>query len=277
MNEKQYVAFASNVKTMDSLRNSEVHYVPGVFEVKKVIVLSKEDFTKLSEDISPAYPFLQDHRELMSAAPGGLFQCLLVRAEGERENLLFAQGGDRLFIAYGRDYRHVNLQGVPVERIILEEPRAYQEYAVFYHRPRHVGEISGPNPRRSVPERQTSFRVEQVVVLTDERYRRFKETDLPDDQSFLSEHSDKMWFDPGGLCWHCLLVKGETSKDGLLVETEGHAYARYAAFAPNCEKLWLQDVPVHYEPPAKAPRQRNTHRQEGARGRGGPRRGDRER
>ena len=53
LNQKQYAAFAANAKTLDSLRRNEVNYVPGIFEVTKVIVLGKEDFEKLSEDVSP--------------------------------------------------------------------------------------------------------------------------------------------------------------------------------------------------------------------------------
>ena len=45
--------------------------------------------------------------------------------------MLIAQGKDTLYLGYGRDYRNVDLQGVPVERIALEEPKAYQEHAVF--------------------------------------------------------------------------------------------------------------------------------------------------
>lgn len=218
LREKQYAAFAANAKMLDTLRRNEVNYVPGVFEVAKVIILSKEDFEKLSEDVSPEYPFLKDNREIMSASPGGLFRCLMVRAEGEKENMLIAQGKDTLYLGYGRDYRNVDLQGVPVERIALEEPKAYQEHAVFYHRPSHINDLNGQNPLRPVPERQTSFQVEQVVVLCDEQFRQFQETGLKDDQIFLFDYSDKMWFDPGSLCWHCVLVKGETGKEGILVD-----------------------------------------------------------
>ena len=220
LREKQYAAFAANAKMLDTLRRNEVNYVPGVFEVAKVIILSKEDFEKLSEDVSPEYPFLKDNREIMSASPGGLFRCLMVRAEGEKENMLIAQGKDTLYLGYGRDYRNVDLQGVPVERIALEEPKAYQEHAVFYHRPSHINDLNGQNPLRPVPERQTSFQVEQVVVLCDEQFRQFQETGLKDDQIFLFDYSDKMWFDPGSLCWHCVLVKGETGKEGILVDAE---------------------------------------------------------
>lgn len=260
LREKQYAAFAANAKMLDTLRRNEVNYVPGVFEVAKVIILSKEDFEKLSEDVSPEYPFLKDNREIMSASPGGLFRCLMVRAEGEKENMLIAQGKDTLYLGYGRDYRNVDLQGVPVERIALEEPKAYQEHAVFYHRPSHINDLNGQNPLRPVPERQTSFQVEQVVVLCDEQFRQFQETGLKDDQIFLFDYSDKMWFDPGSLCWHCVLVKGETGKEGIHVDAEGYSYARYAAFASDCDRLRLQDIPVHYEHPARVPEQKKTRK-----------------
>lgn len=249
--EKQYGAFAADVKALARLRCNEVSYVPGVFEVQKVIVLSKADFEKLAEDISPEYPFIKDNRQLMSATPGGMFRCLLVRAEGESENMLVAQGKNSLYLGYGKDYRKINLKGVPVEHIPLEEPRAYQEMAVFFHKPRHVDDLAPADRPRSIPERQTGFRVEKVVVLADAEYRDFKENGLTEDQIFLFDNSDRMWFDPGDLCWHCLLIKGETSRDGILVEAEGYSHARYAAFAPDCDRLRLQDVPVHYEYPAK--------------------------
>lgn len=260
LREKQYAAFAANAKTLDSLRRNEVNYVPGVFEVAKVIILSKEDFEKLSEDVSPEYPFLKDNREIMSADPGGLFRCLMVRAEGEKENMLIAQRKDTLYLGYGRDYRSVDLQGVPVERIALEEPKAYREHAVFYYRPSHINDLNGQNPLRPVPERQTRFQVEQVVVLSDEQFRQFQEASLTDDQSFSFDCSDKMRFDPDNLCWHCMLVKGQNSKDGLLLGSEGRDCLKYAAYISDCERLRLQDVPVHYEHPARAPKQKKTRK-----------------
>ena len=106
----------------------------------------------------------------------------------------------------------VNLQDVPIEHLVLEEPKAYQEHAVFYHRPHDLSDINGQNPRHPAPERQTEFRVEQVVVLADEEYRQFQETGFLQDQIFLFDYQDKMWFDPGSLCWHCVLVKGRNQQ-----------------------------------------------------------------
>ena len=256
LSEKQYAAFATNAKTLDSLRWNTVSCVPGFFEVTKIFILTKEDFEKLSEDVSPEYPFLKDNQELMSADPGGLFRCLMVRTEGETENMLIAQRKDTLYLGYGRDYRNIDLQGVPEERIALEEPKAYREYAVFYHRPRQTENLKWDPSLQPEPERKARFQVEQVVVLSDEQFRQFQETSLCDDQSFPFDCSDKMRFDPVSLCWHCTLVKGQNSTDGILMGSDGGDQAKYAAFIPDCGRLKLQDVPVHYESPAKAPSQK---------------------
>lgn len=36
--------------------------------------------------------------------------------------------------------------------------------------------------------------------------------------------------------WHCLLVAGEGMDEGVLVESEGSAYARYSAFVPFAQE-----------------------------------------
>lgn len=68
--------------------------------------------------------------------------------------MLIAQGRNSLYLGYGKDCRKVNLQDVPVEHLVLEEPKAYQEHAVFYHRPSHISDLNGQNPLRPVPERE---------------------------------------------------------------------------------------------------------------------------
>ena len=51
MSQKQYAAFAANIKSWDALRQKKTNFVPGVLQVEKVILLSKADFDKLSEDM----------------------------------------------------------------------------------------------------------------------------------------------------------------------------------------------------------------------------------
>ena len=263
--EKIYAAFAKNAKSMESLRNNTVKYVPGILKITKAINLSPEDYDKLAEDISPEDPFLKDNRDFMKVTPGGWFHALLVMTEAGQEGMLLAQGLDGLYVSLSRNVKKLDLRGIPIERIELEEPKIYQEHAVFHHRPRHVEDINGINPERKAAERQTKFRVEMAVVLENTHYEQFKKIGLQEEHIFLFENNDKMWFDPDDLCWHCLLVKGESSKDGILVESEGYAHARYAAFVPNCDKLHLRDVPVRYEYPARAPERRKSKGRDEAR------------
>lgn len=240
MSEKQYAAFAVNVKNLDRLRrNVNLRYWPGAVKVEKILVFSRDDFEKLSEDISPEYPFLQDNKHLMSADPGGWFRCLLVTAENEPEGILMAQGSMNLYLAYAKDYRKMDLPGdIPIEHLPLEEPKAYQEKAVFF---RDVKTTWGLEKELGHLD---YFRVKKVVVLNDREYLKFKNGGLAEEQLFLFDVPRHMYFDPARQCWHCYLVKGETSKDGILAEAEGYSYARYAAYIPDCSRLRLQGVPV---------------------------------
>ena len=68
------------------------------------------------------------------------------------------------------------------------------------------------------------------------------------DQPFLADNIDLMRQDDKGV-YHCLLVTGEGHSDGLLVESEGHSYARYAAYVPEVADLEIgDDFEVTYHP-----------------------------
>lgn len=265
MSEKEhiYAAFAKDIKTMERLRRSEdVEYVPGVLKIEKVLILSHKDYDKLAEDISPEYPFLHVNRELMSANEGGWFHSLLVTTEEGPEGMLLAQGETDLYVGRTRDINNANLEDIPMERISLEEPKVYQTQALFHHKARGLSDITeASNVDR--PERETNFKVEKVIVLSDEQYKGYKANGLMEDQLFLFDYSDSMWLDLNTFCWHCLLIKGETSKDGLLVEAEGHAYARYTAFISDCDRLRLQDVSVDYQYMERPPDKQKSPHQKG--------------
>lgn len=52
----------------------------------------------------------------------------------------------------------------------------------------------------------------------------------------IAENADVMGVDGKGV-HHCLLVTGEGRQDGLLVESEGSGYARYASYVPEATAL----------------------------------------
>ena len=52
----------------------------------------------------------------------------------------------------------------------------------------------------------------------------------------IEENIDLMQEDREGI-YHCLLVTGEGRRDGVLVESEGYGYARYASYVPDAAAL----------------------------------------
>ncbi|ADL05663.1 DUF6329 domain-containing protein [Lacrimispora saccharolytica] len=53
---------------------------------------------------------------------------------------------------------------------------------------------------------------------------------------FIQENIEQMHCDSSGV-YHCLLLTGEGRNDGLLVESEGYGYCRYASYVPNISGL----------------------------------------
>ena len=77
--------------------------------------------------------------------------------------------------------------------------------------------------------------IEKIVELPENEYKYFKTAPLRD-MSFISENTDLMYRDPNGI-YHCLLVLGEGSSDGVLIEAEGYNYARYSSFMPGAREF----------------------------------------
>ncbi len=73
--------------------------------------------------------------------------------------------------------------------------------------------------------------IEKVVTLTSPEYNKFSHNMLAD-YDFIKDNKDLQYCDAEGT-YHCILVVGEDGNDGILVESEGAGYARYAAFLPN--------------------------------------------
>lgn len=88
------------------------------------------------------------------------------------------------------------------------------------------------------PEIDTKeFQVEKVITLPSEQYAYFTQH-LMKEHDFIKENVDLMYEKDG--VWHCLLVAGEGMDEGVLVESEGSAYARYSAFVPFAQEIIRQ-------------------------------------
>ena len=92
--------------------------------------------------------------------------------------------------------------------------------------------------------------IEKVIHLSDSDFARFQQT-LLDNYDFLREHADLMRVE--GSVTHCLLVVGESFEDGILVNSEGSDYARYAAYFPNAKSYLLTHGQTQQVEQVKAP------------------------
>lgn len=78
--------------------------------------------------------------------------------------------------------------------------------------------------------------IENVVSLAGSDFSRFRQS-LLENYGFIQERAEDMGIREG--IAHCLLVVDESSGDGILVNSEGSGYARYAAWFPGA-KAFLQ-------------------------------------
>jgi len=90
--------------------------------------------------------------------------------------------------------------------------------------------------RKTVDLQHRDCVIEKIIKLNSREYDTFSKNMLAD-YDFIKDNIYLMYVDQEGT-YHCLLVVGEDRPDGILVESEGSSYARYAAFLPNaCDFL----------------------------------------
>lgn len=78
--------------------------------------------------------------------------------------------------------------------------------------------------------------VEKVIRLSGAEYDSFRRNTLAD-RDFIRDNVDLMYHEADSGKLHCIMVVGEGRRDGVLVDSSGSDYARYAAFIPNAEDL----------------------------------------
>jgi len=85
-------------------------------------------------------------------------------------------------------------------------------------------------------------RIDAIVELTPEQFRQFSQN-MAADHDFIAANTGHMYQDEA-LTKHCLLVLGENDQHGILVESEGYGYARYAAWLPNARSFVSQQLDI---------------------------------
>ena len=104
--------------------------------------------------------------------------------------------------------------------------------------------------RKEVCFEPSECEIEKVIHLSDSEFARFQQT-LLDNYDFLRENAELMRVEDG--VTHCLLVVGESFEDGILVNSEGSDYARYAAYFPNAKSFLLTQGQTQQVAQAEAP------------------------
>lgn len=87
------------------------------------------------------------------------------------------------------------------------------------------------------------FEVEKIAELSREQFEKFS-SELYGYYRFLYDNRDAMYMDPGDRRMHYILVTTSGYREGILIEAEGYAYPRYAAFVPDCRKIDLEGKEV---------------------------------
>lgn len=88
----------------------------------------------------------------------------------------------------------------------------------------------------SLVRKESEFRtkscvLEKAIAVPHAEFENLKSHPLRDND-LIAENIDLMYCDSGDI-YHCLLVYDEEQGDGLMIESEGTAYARYAQYMPK--------------------------------------------
>ena len=89
--------------------------------------------------------------------------------------------------------------------------------------------------RKESEFRTKSCMVEKAIAVSHGEFEYLKSHPLREND-LIAEHSEMMFCDCDGV-YHCLLIYDEEQGDGLLIESEGMAYARYAQYIPGAKEL----------------------------------------
>lgn len=96
--------------------------------------------------------------------------------------------------------------------------------------------------RKESEFRTKSCLVEKAIAVSHGEFEYLKSHPLREND-LITEHSEMMYCDSDDN-YHCLLIYDEEQGDGLLIESEGASYARYAQYIPRAKEL----VEIHQNP-----------------------------
>lgn len=218
--EYKISAEASFLMETPLTRNRERMFLNDV-SVDGVIHISDIDFDYFKRNMNEDYNFIRENRNILSENKNSI-PVILVKGETSRDGVLI-QGDEKNHADY---YDYIADCSFIMKHLHQDEKQFKKVNAVF-----------------SCKETQldvSSSVVEKIISLSGEDYGYFS-SHLLQDYQFLKDNRECMYKDGDGVR-HCLLVIGEDQQDGILVDTQGANYARYAAHFSNA-KEWISQ---HY-------------------------------
>ena len=99
--------------------------------------------------------------------------------------------------------------------------------------------------RKESEFRTKSCIVEKTVAVSHAEFENLKRHPLQDN-ALIAENADIMYCDSDDN-YHCLLVYDKVQGDGLLIESEGSSYLRYAQYIPNAKLLYEDHIQNHLQ------------------------------
>lgn len=87
--------------------------------------------------------------------------------------------------------------------------------------------------------------IEGIELLNGNEFEEFS-SNLLEDRDFIIERKEEMYKDSMGQI-HGLLALDMESGDGILIDSQGHKYARYTAFMPNIKSYIEQQISIAAE------------------------------
>ena len=78
--------------------------------------------------------------------------------------------------------------------------------------------------------------VEKAIGISHKEFEHLR-THALEDNDLIAKNKGNMWFGADDK-YHCLLVYDNEQGDGMLIESEGYSYARYAQYIPQAKLIY---------------------------------------
>ena len=86
--------------------------------------------------------------------------------------------------------------------------------------------------------------IEKAIPVSHRKFEDITRASLRD-EPLIAENKDIMYFDSKYNMYHCLLIYDKDFGDGIVVESEGSDYARYAQYVPQAKIIYEQHRSTH--------------------------------